>query len=164
MRRWSGDRAFELGPVAIHRTTDGSAVARELRPPGATSFCQKLKTSITACARPAYFATGIWCTSYQAQAAEKVHSNARQYARCRMGSVSRNVRTPHFYLRIIHGADFWFDRITGRSLIAMERRAFVALLCAALAMRPTFTNAQQAGRRRTVGVLMGIADDQEAQA
>jgi putative tryptophan/tyrosine transport system substrate-binding protein len=56
-----------------------------------------------------------------------------------------------------------FDRITCWSLIAMERRAFVAFLGAALATRPTSTFAQQA-RLRTVGVLMGIANDEEAQA
>src|ERR1700730_13813602 len=45
-----------------------------------------------------------------------------------------------------------------------ERRAFVALLSAALAMRWTSTYAQQATRLRTVGVLMGIANDAETQA
>jgi putative tryptophan/tyrosine transport system substrate-binding protein len=46
----------------------------------------------------------------------------------------------------------------------MERRAFVAFLGAALAMRPLSANAQQSTRLRTVGVLMGLADDEEAQA
>jgi putative ABC transport system substrate-binding protein len=45
-----------------------------------------------------------------------------------------------------------------------ERRAFVAFLSAALAMRSIPTNAQQATRLRTVGVLMGLADDAETQA
>jgi len=46
----------------------------------------------------------------------------------------------------------------------MERRAFVACLSAALAMRSIPTNAQQATRLRTVGVLMGLANDEETQA
>ncbi len=46
----------------------------------------------------------------------------------------------------------------------MERRAFLAFLCAALAMRSIPTNAQQATRLRTVGVLMGLANDEETQA
>jgi putative ABC transport system substrate-binding protein len=45
-----------------------------------------------------------------------------------------------------------------------ERRAFVAFLSAALAMRSIPTNAQQATHLRTVGVLMGLADDAETQA
>jgi putative tryptophan/tyrosine transport system substrate-binding protein len=46
----------------------------------------------------------------------------------------------------------------------MERRAFVAFLGAALTMRPIAANAQSAGSLRTVGVLMGLADDEETQA
>jgi putative ABC transport system substrate-binding protein len=46
----------------------------------------------------------------------------------------------------------------------MKRRAFVALLGAALATGPQSTNAQRAGRVRTVAVLMGLADDEEARA
>lgn len=45
-----------------------------------------------------------------------------------------------------------------------ERRAFVALLGAALASRSLPTNAQQASHLRTVGVLMGLANDKETQA
>jgi putative tryptophan/tyrosine transport system substrate-binding protein len=45
----------------------------------------------------------------------------------------------------------------------MERRAFVALLGAVLTARPTSARAQQGSRLRTVGVLMGIANDEEAQ-
>src|ERR1700732_3326894 len=45
-----------------------------------------------------------------------------------------------------------------------ERRAFVATLSAALAMRSIPTNAQQAAHLRTVGVLMGLANDAETQA
>src|ERR1700730_10522560 len=45
-----------------------------------------------------------------------------------------------------------------------ERRTFVAFVSAALAMRSVPTNAQQATRLRTVGVLMGLADDAETQA
>src|SRR5580704_2412336 len=45
-----------------------------------------------------------------------------------------------------------------------ERRAFVAFLCAALAMRSIPSNAQQATHLRTVGVLMGLANDKETQA
>jgi putative ABC transport system substrate-binding protein len=46
----------------------------------------------------------------------------------------------------------------------MERRAFVAFLGAALAMRSIAADAQSAGRLRTVGVLMGVADDTETRA
>jgi len=46
----------------------------------------------------------------------------------------------------------------------MERRAFVVFLGAALAMRPLSANAQQSTRLRTVGVLMGLANDEETQA
>jgi putative ABC transport system substrate-binding protein len=46
----------------------------------------------------------------------------------------------------------------------LERRAFVAFLSAALAMRSIPANAQQATRLRTVGVLMGLADDDATQA
>jgi putative ABC transport system substrate-binding protein len=45
-----------------------------------------------------------------------------------------------------------------------ERRTFVAFLSAALAMRWTSTYAQPATHLRTVGVLMGIANDAETQA
>src|ERR1700688_1746246 len=45
-----------------------------------------------------------------------------------------------------------------------ERRTFVALLSAGLAMRWTSTYAQSTSRLRTVGVLMGIANDAETQA
>jgi len=44
------------------------------------------------------------------------------------------------------------------------RRQFMASLTAALAMSPISTTAQQASRMRTVGVLMGLADDEETQA
>ena len=44
------------------------------------------------------------------------------------------------------------------------RRAFLAYLGAALAVRPVSTHAQQAGRLRTIGVLMGLANDAETQA
>ena len=44
------------------------------------------------------------------------------------------------------------------------RRAFLASLGAALAMRSKSTHAQQASRLRTLGVLMGLANDAEAQA
>ncbi len=43
----------------------------------------------------------------------------------------------------------------------MERRAFLALLSAALATRPIPANAQQPPYLRTVGVLMGLANDDE---
>jgi putative tryptophan/tyrosine transport system substrate-binding protein len=49
-------------------------------------------------------------------------------------------------------------------LIAMERRTFVALLGAALAARPTRADAQIVNKVRTVGVLMGLANDDEAKA
>jgi putative tryptophan/tyrosine transport system substrate-binding protein len=45
-----------------------------------------------------------------------------------------------------------------------KRRTFVALLSAGLAMRWTLTYAQPTTRLRTVGVLMGIANDAETQA
>jgi putative ABC transport system substrate-binding protein len=44
-----------------------------------------------------------------------------------------------------------------------ERRAFVAFLSAALAMRSISTNAQQATHLRTIGVLFGLANDAETQ-
>jgi putative tryptophan/tyrosine transport system substrate-binding protein len=44
-----------------------------------------------------------------------------------------------------------------------ERRAFVASLSAALTMCPRLTYAQQTNRLRTVGVLMGLANDEETQ-
>jgi putative tryptophan/tyrosine transport system substrate-binding protein len=46
----------------------------------------------------------------------------------------------------------------------MERRAFVGLLGAALAARPIRAYAQQSTRLRTIGVLMGLANDEESQA
>jgi putative ABC transport system substrate-binding protein len=46
----------------------------------------------------------------------------------------------------------------------LERRAFVVCLSATLAMRSIPTNAQQSTHVRTVGVLMGTANDQETQA
>jgi ABC-type uncharacterized transport system substrate-binding protein len=45
-----------------------------------------------------------------------------------------------------------------------ERRTFVAFLSAALAIRWTSTYAQPATLLRTVGVLMGLANDEETQA
>src|SRR5579862_171299 len=45
-----------------------------------------------------------------------------------------------------------------------ERRAFLASLGAALAARPTSARAQQAAPLRTIGVLMGLANDAETQA
>jgi len=42
-----------------------------------------------------------------------------------------------------------------------ERRAFVAFLSAALTMRSIPASAQQSTRLRTVGVLMGLANDAE---
>jgi hypothetical protein len=45
-----------------------------------------------------------------------------------------------------------------------QRRAFVVFLGGALATPSLLANAQQATRVRTVGVLMGIADDGETQA
>lgn len=47
--------------------------------------------------------------------------------------------------------------------IAMLRRTFIAFAGAALATRTVPARAQQATRLRTVGVLMGLANDQEAQ-
>jgi putative tryptophan/tyrosine transport system substrate-binding protein len=45
-----------------------------------------------------------------------------------------------------------------------ERRVFLASLGAVLTVRPTSTHAQQAGTLRTIGVLMGLANDAETQA
>jgi putative ABC transport system substrate-binding protein len=45
-----------------------------------------------------------------------------------------------------------------------ERRVFLASLSAALAVRPRSTLAQQASHSRTIGVLMGLANDAETQA
>jgi putative ABC transport system substrate-binding protein len=45
-----------------------------------------------------------------------------------------------------------------------ERRAFLASLSAVLAVHPKSTHAQQAGPLRIIGVLMGLANDAEAQA
>jgi putative ABC transport system substrate-binding protein len=45
-----------------------------------------------------------------------------------------------------------------------KRRAFVACLSAAIALRSIPTIAQQTSRLRTVGVLMGLANDEETQA
>ena len=45
----------------------------------------------------------------------------------------------------------------------LERRAFLAFLSAALAVRSIPTNAQPATRLRTIGVLMGLANDEETQ-
>jgi putative tryptophan/tyrosine transport system substrate-binding protein len=44
----------------------------------------------------------------------------------------------------------------------MRRREFITLLGGALISRPILANAQPAARMRTVGVLMGLADDAEA--
>jgi putative ABC transport system substrate-binding protein len=44
----------------------------------------------------------------------------------------------------------------------MRRREFITLLGGALTSRPIPANAQPAARMRTVGVLMGLADDAEA--
>ncbi len=43
----------------------------------------------------------------------------------------------------------------------LGRRAFMAILGCALASRPVPAVAQQATRPRTVGVLMGLANDAE---
>jgi putative ABC transport system substrate-binding protein len=50
------------------------------------------------------------------------------------------------------------------SAIDHERRVFVAFLSAALAMRSIPAGAQQGTHLRTVGVLMGLADDVETRA
>jgi putative ABC transport system substrate-binding protein len=45
-----------------------------------------------------------------------------------------------------------------------KRRVLLASLGAVLTVRPTSTHAQQAGTLRTIGVLMGLANDAETQA
>jgi putative ABC transport system substrate-binding protein len=52
----------------------------------------------------------------------------------------------------------------GRMKINVTRRRFAASLGASLAIRPMSTSAQQASHLRIVGVLMGVANDAEAQA
>ena len=49
-------------------------------------------------------------------------------------------------------------------LMDLKRRSFVAFLSAALAARSIPTNAEQATRLRTIGVLMGLANDEQTQA
>ena len=46
----------------------------------------------------------------------------------------------------------------------MRRREFITLFCGALTSRPIAANAQAAVRMRTVGVIMGLADDAEARS
>jgi putative tryptophan/tyrosine transport system substrate-binding protein len=46
----------------------------------------------------------------------------------------------------------------------LERRAFLTLVGTALTIRSSPTSAQQPARVRTVGVLMGLADDEETRA
>jgi putative ABC transport system substrate-binding protein len=46
----------------------------------------------------------------------------------------------------------------------MQRRVFLGLVGASVVMRVTPTSAQQAARIRTVGVLMGVAKDEETKA
>jgi putative tryptophan/tyrosine transport system substrate-binding protein len=50
------------------------------------------------------------------------------------------------------------------SLFLYRRREFITLLGGALTSRPIPANAQPAARMRTVGVLMGLADDAEARS
>jgi hypothetical protein len=57
-----------------------------------------------------------------------------------------------------------FETYAGRWAMNLKRRAFVASLSAAIAARAIPTSAQQTSRLRTVGVLMGLANDQETQA
>jgi putative tryptophan/tyrosine transport system substrate-binding protein len=47
---------------------------------------------------------------------------------------------------------------------AMQRRAFLGLVGASAIMAASSTNAQQATRVRTIGVLMGVAKDEETKA
>jgi hypothetical protein len=51
-----------------------------------------------------------------------------------------------------------------RASLPLLRREFITLLGGALTSRPFSANAQPASRMRTVGVLMGLADDAEARA
>ena len=59
---------------------------------------------------------------------------------------------------------YTYPLISGLGVSPMRRREFITLLGGALAEQAIPANAQQAVRVRTVGVLMGFANDAEAQA
>jgi putative tryptophan/tyrosine transport system substrate-binding protein len=64
----------------------------------------------------------------------------------------------------MHGPNLLYYRvISGLGVSAMRRREFITLLGGVLTSRPIPANAQPAARMRSVAVLLGLADDAEAQ-
>jgi len=65
-----------------------------------------------------------------------------------------------------HGSKICYTSsvILGLGVSPMRRREFITLLGGALTSRPFPANAQPAPRMRTVGALIGLADDAEARA
>ena len=66
--------------------------------------------------------------------------------------------------KIKNDTDCAFGQIPRKGLIGINRRTVVAFCSAALMMRSLTIKAQPSTHTRTVGVLMGIADDEEAHA
>ena len=65
----------------------------------------------------------------------------------------------------MHGLTcYTYPMISGLGVNPMRRREFITLLGGALAAQAIPTKAQEAVRLRTVGVLMGFANDAEAKA
>jgi putative tryptophan/tyrosine transport system substrate-binding protein len=63
-----------------------------------------------------------------------------------------------------YGIPFGVTSMEERMAIDIGRRAFVALIGGTVASRPIAAHAQQTGGMRRIGVLMGLANDAEAQA
>jgi putative ABC transport system substrate-binding protein len=70
-----------------------------------------------------------------------------------------NIKAPDITI----DASNWLRPTEGKLAIEFERRRFMALLGGAMAIWPNPSRAQQSGRVRTIGVLMGLADDAESQ-
>src|SRR5215813_10679338 len=65
----------------------------------------------------------------------------------------------------MHGLTcYTYPMISGLGVNPMRRREFITLLGGALAAQAIPTKAQEAARVRTVGVMMGLADDAEARS